>query len=49
MARLTAQLLTSHRVTAAMINPVMADCLLFGGVDGQVSYVRLPVGEVPSG
>jgi WD40 repeat protein len=49
VARRTAELFTSDAVTAAMINPVMPDYLLFGGASGQIVYVRLPVDEPPSG
>jgi hypothetical protein len=48
-ARRAAELFTSGAVTAAMINPVMPDYLLFGGAGGQIAYVRLPVDEPPSG
>jgi WD40 repeat protein len=38
-----ARLFTSHRITAAVINPAMPDYALFGAAGGQVSYVRLPM------
>lgn len=44
---LTAQLLTSARITAVAVNTVMPQYALFGTASGQVAYVRLaPDGNV---